>query len=112
MKFSEMMELAKAGYKPAEIAEMAKLEKVADAPEEEEEIKDDTLADMEDKETPQDVQNQNDKDDDADQTDYKALYEQSQKALKEAQSANVNQNIGGTDKKDEDILADAIRGFM
>ena len=101
MTAKEMFELAKAGYKPSEIAEIHKLMKDADP---ETEPKEEPKAEPEPqpKEEPEAEP----------EKDYKLLYEESQKQLAAAQRQNLSKNLGGTEPKDEDILADLVRGFM
>ena len=69
MKFSEIVELAKAGYKPSDIKELL------------------TLKEPEDKPDP-DKGKKEQKDIDPDEPDYKALYEEEKKKLEELQDKN------------------------
>lgn len=45
-------------------------------------------------------------------TDYKALYEESQKALAALQQANVNKEINNNQQSDADIIADLVSSFI
>lgn len=113
MTAKEMFELAKAGYKPNEIAEMHKLMKDADP---EKETKEEPKAEPEPqpKEEPKAEPEPQPKEESKSEPekDYKLLYEESQKQLAAAQKQYLSQNLGGTEPKDEDILADLVRGFM
>ena len=64
MKFSDIVELAKAGYKPSDIKELYSLKEPEDHPEPEK------------------------KEPEEDPTDYKALYEAEKKKLEELQDKN------------------------
>lgn len=46
------------------------------------------------------------------QIDYKALYEESQKKLKEAQSLNIQTNIEPLKENDEEIVIGMISNFL
>lgn len=111
MTAKEMFELAKSGYKPNEIAEMHKLIKDADP---EKETKEEPKAEPQPKEEPKaEPESQPKEEPKAEpEKDYKLLYEESQKQLAAAQKQYLSQNLGGNDPKDEDILADLVRGFM
>ena len=109
MTAKEMFELAKAGYKPSEIAEMHKLMKDAD-PETEPKEEPEAEPEPQPKAEPEPQQKEEPKAEP--EKDYKLLYEESQKQLAAAQRQNLSQNLGGTEPKDEDILADLVRGFM
>lgn len=113
MTAKEMMELAKAGYKPTEIAEMHKLMKEAD-PEAKEEPKDEPKTEPipEPKAEPKVEPTPEPKEEPKDDKDYKALYEESQKKLIEAQKNNIKKDASGSEPNNDDILADLVRGFM
>ena len=114
MKFTEMMELAKAGYKPSEIAEMHKLEKEAD-PEEvpnnqnidttkipqkaEEPIEEEAPAEAESK--PIEVI----------EDDFKKKYEEAMVELAKAQAANVSMNIESAKPDADKAILDIINRF-
>lgn len=114
MKFTEMMELAKAGYKPSEIAEMHKLQKEAD-PEEvpinqendtakntskaEESIEEEAPAEAEAK--PIEVV----------EDDFKKKYEEAMAELAKAQAANVSKNIESEKPDGDKAIMDIINRF-
>ena len=125
MTAKEMFELAKAGYKPNEIAEMHKLMKDADPeketkeeskaepkprPKEEPKAEPEPQPKEEPKAEPEPQPKEEPKSEP--EKDYRLLYEESQKQLAAAQKQYLSQNLGGNDPKDEDILADLVRGFM
>ena len=119
----DIVELAKAGYKPNEVKELIELSKTEenDTPSisgssdtagetipPSNNVQDSTpnpsftgeISPAEETEKPE--------------TDYKALYEASQLELKEAQKANIKRDISSADdnKSDEDILEDLIKEFI
>ena len=107
MTAKEMFELAKAGYKPTEIVEMHKLMKEADVePETEPEAEPITEPETEPEAEPITEPETEP------EIDYKKLYEDTLAKLTAAQEDNSSRNMAGSTKSDEDILADAIRGFM
>ncbi len=69
MKFSDIVDLAKAGYKPSDIKELL------------------TLKEPEDKQEPDEVKKVQ-KGSEPDEPDYKALYEEEKKKLEELQDKN------------------------
>lgn len=85
-----MFELAKAGYKPAEILEMHNIAKNADPEPKEEPTVEPTKK----------------------QEELEKLLEQTQKQLEELQKKNVNENLLGKEPSDDVILANLVRGFM
>ena len=102
MTAREMMELAKAGYKPSEIAEMHKLMKDAD-PEIEE-----PKEEPKEEPTPQPKEEPKEEP----EKDYKKLFEESQKQLAEVQRSNLSKDLAGNQPKEEDILAELVRSYM
>lgn len=85
MKLSDILELAKNGYKASDIKELIELadSKADDA---EDEHKEDT----------EEIQPE-------DKTDYKALYEESQTRLKKLQAENRRDQSGHTEKTPEQV---------
>lgn len=115
MTAKEMFELAKAGYKPSEISEMHKLMKDADPepePQPEPQPKDEPKPQPEPQPKEEPMPEPEPQPKEEPEKDYKLLYEESQRQLAAAQKQNLSQNLGGTEPKDEDILADLVRGFM
>lgn len=109
MTAKEMFELAKAGYKPSEIAEMHKLMKDADIeveaqPQTQEEPTPEPNSQPDTEPTPEPNPQP--------EIDYKKMYEEVEKKLAAVQKANLSQNMGAGEKNDEDILASTIRSFM
>ena len=105
MKFDDIIALAKAGYKPNEVKELLAMAEPTPEPDPEPEKKE---------EKPEEVQNSID-------TDYKKLYEESQKALdkaneslKKAQAMNNRKDVSndGNKKSDAEIVNDWARSFM
>lgn len=90
MKLTDLIALAKAGYKPGEIKELLALEPAA--PPEPEKKDPEPDPEPEEKEP---------------EPDYKKLYEESQKKLKAAQKANIKQPVEQPeDKSLEDLIRD------
>ena len=110
---SDIIDLAKAGYKPADVRELIQLSKEAAAPVEPDkpapEIKDDAKKATDDDQgkAAADVP-----DDKAGSVDYKALYEQEHAALEKLQQENINKNNEQPAPDLDEILADAMRGYM
>lgn len=119
----DIVELAKAGYKPNEVKELIELSKneennstiisgssdaagEADPPSNI--VQDSTPNPSFDCEVSPAEEAPND------DKDYKALYEASQLELKEAQKANIKRDISSAEdnKSDEDILKDLIKEFI
>lgn len=92
LSISDIVALAKAGYKPGDVKELITLSKDEPKDEPKEEPKD--IPKDEPKEEPKE-----------DNIDYKKLYE-------DAIKANINKDLSINDKSDEDIIADLARSFM
>lgn len=114
MTAKEMIELAKAGYKPSEIAEMHGILKTADTeqrgepkvePKEEPKVEPKEEPKVEPKEEPKVEPNK-------EKEDLQKLLEQTQKQLEEIQKKNINQNLAGTEPNEELILANLVKSFM
>lgn len=105
MNIQDIIALAKAGYKPADVKELIELSAVVPEPKEEpvqqpmEEPKDEPIDEpiQEPKEEP----------------DKEAEIAELRKQLASAQQANIHQNMIDPNKKtDEDLFADLARAFM
>lgn len=110
----EMFRLALKGYKPGEIAELQELEKLADS-EEIEGPADDPIEEPEaDEELPADVDNENNDTVEKPQNtvDYKAQYEEAMKKLTELQQLNIQQNLAGKEKNEEEAMASLVHKFI
>lgn len=108
----DIVALAKAGYKAADIKELMSVEIDDPAPEDKGAEKPDDKekqppAENSAKETEKDKEGSSEEDDNI---DYKSLYEQKCKELETAQNANVHQNQ--PEKKPENTLDDIVRSFM
>lgn len=108
MKLTDIIALAKQGYKPTDIKELLALAEPDDktandepeTPEKEEPIKDkEQVAD--EPETPEN-----------NEPDYKALYEESQKALKEAQKKNRSDQSGHEEKTPEQAALEHFNNIL
>lgn len=115
MKLTDIIELAKRGYKPNDIKELISLSEdkgednppAAGAPEG---LPEDSSEKPEGTEEEKDTSSAGSNDD---SIDYKKLYEESQAALAKAQQDNINKDINPTNNDEaQKHLADSIRGFM
>ena len=102
MTIKDILDFAKAGYKPSDVKELMAL---AEPEQKEPEQKEPEQKEPEQKEPEQK---------EPDVPDYKKLYEESQKKLKAAQKANTQQNLASNEKEvtAEDILTDLAASFM
>lgn len=117
-KLEDIVELAKAGYKPEEVKELIKLSKEGEAEENEElpDPKDDSQKGSEN------VQNEteatNDEKTEAPEdpskvVDYKKKVEELESKIAALQAANTRKNMADTDEKsDSETFADVMRSFM
>lgn len=111
MNLLDIISLAKAGYKKADIDELLAIQ--VDEPEDKPE------PDSTDKDAGPEGGAGKSPEGAADDPDYKQMYEDLQKQLeevkinlKEAQDANLKKNVAVTDPDPADTLADIVRGFM
>lgn len=97
MKLSDILVLAKNGYKANDIKELIELadRKADDTEDEKKEVEADDAED-EHKEDTEGIQPE-------DKTDYKALYEESQTRLKKLQAENRRDQSGHTEKTPEQV---------
>ena len=110
MKFTDILALAKQGYTPADIKDLLALQ-IPDEPEAkppEEDHTEGAEADEPDQQkddaTPETVEHA---------PDYKSLYEETEKKLREAQKTNVTKNIDDPNKKDNTtLLNEIVASFM
>lgn len=119
LTISDIVALAKAGYKPSDVKELIELSKTAETPAE-------TPNDKEDGTTvavtvlPDDpVANTapatgSEEQDPEDSIDYRALYEETKLQLDSAQQLNVRHNIQSDTEQetDSDIIKDLVKNFM
>ena len=117
----DIVELAKAGYKPNEVKELIELSKTEENDTPSISGSSDTagetipLTSTESTPNPSFTSEVSPAEEpEKSETDYKALYEASQIELKEAQKANIKRDISSADdnKSDEDILKDLIKEFI
>lgn len=112
MTLTEILTFVKAGYKFTEIKELMQMvtnekeeveHKKEDEPKKENQTKDDDSPTLDnEKEEESEVKN----------IDYKALYEETQKELKKAQSDNVNKNVADIEKNVDEMLSDMFAEYM
>lgn len=107
MKWEDIVALAKAGYKPADVKELMAMEQKKQEPEPEPKQE----PEQEPKQEPEPEPKQEPKQ----EPDYKKMYEESQEALKQAQAKNTRMDASkkdGTEKDDAELLQDWARSFM
>lgn len=109
MKLTDLVELAKAGYKPSEIRELMGLpideDKEINLPEDKE-----NLQEVEDN-----LQEDEDKPHDSNNEEIESLnkkIEEQQKLIEALQAQNRNINVQPDGSKEIEALSSAIRGFM
>lgn len=89
MKITDIVALAKAGYKYSEVKELIQLASdTKDDPEKEEQKETEPEEEEQKQDESEEKETENHTEDTSDDPDYKALYEESQKQLKAAQAAN------------------------
>lgn len=112
MKITEIIALAKAGYKKSDIDKIIEEEKAAAESEEIDEVE-------EIEEEKEEIKEEHIEEEKEEEPDYKALYEElkkskeeTEKKLKQAQKMNREKEIEKSDKTDEDIVSEMLRGLM
>lgn len=114
MELKDLLTFAKAGYTPSQVKELLAIQTPVPA-EQEEQIQEHEENLQEPKEIIQEVEEPKTEtviQETEKQIDYKALYEESQKKLKEAQSINVHTNIEPLKENDEEIVIGMISNFL
>lgn len=117
MKLTDIIELAKQGYKPSDIKELISLstEQVTDSPSTSQGDNNSQQTETQQNETRQEEDKPTDQlaDDKQAGVDYKLLYEESQKKLAELQQKNTQKNIKDENQStDEELVADIFKSFM
>ena len=117
MELKDLLTFAKAGYTPAQVKELLAIQTPVPTAQEEqkEEIQEPKEIIQEPKEINQEVEEPKTNaviQETEKQIDYKSLYEESQKKLKEAQSINVHTNIEPLKENDEEIVIGMISNFL
>lgn len=115
ISFKDVVELAKAGYKPADVKELISLSEMADQSKQEEpqgaapaEIEPKSVSPEPDR-APENKEPE--KPEEA--VDYKKLYEQSQEDLKKAQAANIKKDAAPAQAPDPMAnLTDLVSSFL
>lgn len=113
MELKDLLTFAKAGYTPTQVKELLAIQ--TPAPAEQEQIQEHEENLQEPKEIIKDIEEPKTEtviQETEKQIDYKALYEESQKKLKEAQSLNVQTNIEPLKENDEEIVIGMISNFL
>lgn len=114
MKFEDLVALAKAGYKVAEIKELLNMEPTAvtDTDPTQSDTQIDKEAEANEPVSSNTTQTEEDSDQIEETVDYRALYEESQKKLAQAQASNLHKEIINNDKSDEDVLKEICSTFI
>lgn len=114
MELKDLLTFAKAGYTPSQVKELLAIQTSAPT-EQEEPIAEPEEKLQEPKEIIQEVEEPKTETvikETEKQIDYKSLYEESQKKLKEAQSLNIQTNIEPLKENDEEIVIGMISNFL
>lgn len=121
LTIKDIVDLAKAGYKPADVKELMEISKSNNDTSSEA-----TPADTDSEATPADTESETPEnnppidptaggaEDEKEEPDYKSLYESTKKELEKAQKANIKTDISSEDDdiSDSDIIKDIIKDFM
>lgn len=111
MNLNDIIALAKQGYKPADIKELLTLADDQEPEKSTPEVKDDGDSVPDDDPKAQDPSEPVKSEPEA--VDYKKLYEEEKSKLEKLQKENINKNMDDGHKQSiDDILANAVRGFM
>ena len=116
-KLEDIVELAKAGYKPEEVKELIKLSKEGEQEEKKEELKAPEEL-KEELKAPEELKEElpEEKDSSEDPSkvvDYKKKVEELESKIAALQAANTRKNMADTDEKsDSETFADVMRSFM
>lgn len=112
LTIKDIVDLAKAGYKPADVKELMELSK----------SNNDTSSEAAPADTESETPEKNPQidppagvaEDEKEEPDYKSLYESTKKELEKAQKANIKTDISSEDDyiSDSDIIKDLIKDFM
>ena len=105
LTLSEILTLARAGYKASEIRELDRARAEEPEPEPKPEVKPEPEAEPDQGSGAEEPENT------APEPDYKAMYEESQKKLQEAQKDNVNKEMP-SEPDPESKLLDMINNFF
>lgn len=111
MTITDIIALAKQGYKPSDIKELLEIsEKLPAEPQptenepQEPDEREQTPAENNSVETVEEPEK--------DSVDYKSLYEATQKTVETLQNANINQNIQKDKLDDSAVFNDIVKSFM
>lgn len=116
LSIKDVVDLAKAGYKPADVKELIELSKTSDASEPEAQpvqaaesiISQSTPAETEPDKTPETVSKENTQPDV--EPDYKALYEAEKAKVNDLQIKNTQTDISAPQTTEKDLL-DLVKSF-
>ena len=116
ISFKDVVELAKAGYKPADVKELISLSEMADQSKQEEPQGATPAIDEPKSASPEPkVVTENAVPAKPEETvDYKKLYEQSQEDLKKAQAANIKKDSSAADQGKDPVkdLTDLVASYL
>lgn len=112
MKLTDIVELAKQGYKPSDIRELIEISEATEAHEAEQKTPEEDQvnvdADATSSSATDEEQNADDK-----SVDYKALYEAEKDKTSKLQKALTSADMSGDDQtSDFDTVLDAVKSFM
>lgn len=113
MKLTDIIELAKQGYKPADIKELVAISEETESKEatqkaHEDDQGQDNAEDMKDSDA-----SGSDTDSKDEAIDYKKLYEEEKKKTENLQKDNLKKDMSGQEKENDlDTVLEAVKGFM
>lgn len=112
MKFTDIVELAKQGYKPADIRELVAIANESETKEAEQKTPEDEMQDKAEDQDAEASATESDKTEDA--IDYKKLYEDEKKKTENLQQKLTNKDMSADDVKESDLdtVLEAVKGFM
>lgn len=112
MKLTDIVELAKQGYKPSDIRELIEISEATEAREAEQKTPVEDQANGEADATEPGATGEDQKADDT-SVDYKALYEAEKDKTNKLQKALTSADMSGDDQTDDfDTVLDAVKSFM
>lgn len=113
MKFTDIIELAKQGYKPSDVKELIELSKLSESEEVEQKTEDHDIPKVETEDKEKEENSDSEKDEQEDSVDYKKLYEQEKEKTEKLQKAFTKTDISGEVTPDDfQTVLSAVKEFM
>ena len=113
MKLTDIIELAKQGYKPSDIKELIELSESTESKEADQKTDDHESQKVEAEEKEEPEKETPTKEDPDNSIDYKKLYEAEKEKTEMLQKANTKTDMSNEAKQDDfETVMDAVKGFM